>query len=71
MSTTVKGFHAGDEVRVYRDWALGAVETATVVRLTEDGAIRLRFRTDGHESNWRHGRIELATVAAAAHHYVA
>ena len=66
MSTTM-AFHQGDLVRVYRDSALAAVETATVVRMTEEGAVRLRFRTDGHEATWRHGLIELATLTHTPH----
>jgi hypothetical protein len=66
MSTTMT-FQQGDLVRVYRDSALGAMETATVVRTTDDGGVRLHFRTDGHEAIWRHGLIELATLTRAPH----
>jgi hypothetical protein len=69
MSTTMV-FQQGDTVRVYRDSALAAVETATVLRMTDDGGVRLRFRTDGHETTWRHGQIELATLSPR-HHFVA
>lgn len=65
MSTLA--FHTGDEVRIYRDSSLGAVESATVLRLTADGGVRIRFRTDGHEATWRHGRIELASLGSARH----
>lgn len=72
MSTTIPfrqgDFRQGDEVRVYRDCPLAAVETATVVRITEDGGVRLRFRTDGHEVTWRHGGIELATRTHTPHY---
>ena len=68
MSTTT--FHQGDLVRVYRDSSLAAVETATVVGLVEDGGVRLRFRTDGHETTWRRGLIELASLTHTPH-YVA
>ena len=67
MSTTM-AFHQGDLVRVHRDSALAAVETATVVRMTEDGGVRLHFCTDGHETTWRHGPIELAALSHSAHY---
>jgi hypothetical protein len=66
MSTAL-AFHTGDEIRVYRDCSLGAVETATVLRLTADGGVRIRFRTDGHEATWRHGRIELTASDSGRH----
>lgn len=57
------GIHPGDLVRVHRESALRAVETATVVRVTPSGAPRLLFE-DGHECVWRRGGVERVAGAA-------
>ncbi|WP_037603563.1 hypothetical protein [Streptacidiphilus rugosus] len=67
MSRTT-AFQQGDLVRIYRDSALAAMETATVVRMHADGGVRLRFHTDGHEATCRHGLIEPADTSHAPHY---
>jgi hypothetical protein len=61
-AAVAEGIRTGDLVRVHRDSALRAVETATVVRVTASGAPRLHFE-DGHECVWRHGGLERITAA--------